>query len=68
MASAKLRNLQHRRDIRLSIKCRVYPTTIRPELICTSEKWPFSGGDKRKRSRLNIVAFVVSVEYGGRIW
>ncbi|CAH8662896.1 unnamed protein product [Schistosoma haematobium] len=48
LAFAKLRHLWRRRDIRLSIKGRVYCAAVRSVLIYGSETWPLRVEDTRK--------------------
>ncbi|VDP02610.1 unnamed protein product [Schistosoma margrebowiei] len=48
LAFANLRHLWRRRDIRLSIKGRVYCAPVRSVLIHGSETWPLTVEDTRK--------------------
>ncbi|VDO97020.1 unnamed protein product [Schistosoma margrebowiei] len=48
LAFANLRHLWRRRDIRLSIKGRVYCAAVRSVLIYSSETWPLRVEDTRK--------------------
>ncbi|VDP19406.1 unnamed protein product [Schistosoma margrebowiei] len=48
MAFVNLRHLRRRRDIRLSIKGRVYCAVVRSVLLYGSETWPLRVEDTRK--------------------
>ncbi|VDP51062.1 unnamed protein product, partial [Echinostoma caproni] len=46
LAVANLRHLWPRRDIRLSVKGRVYAAIVRPVLLTGAETWPLRKQDK----------------------
>ncbi|MBM6549358.1 reverse transcriptase family protein, partial [Streptococcus dysgalactiae subsp. equisimilis] len=50
LAFANLSHLWRRRDVRLSVKGRVYAAAVRPVLLYGSETWPLRAEDSRRLS------------------
>lgn len=61
---ANLRHLWRRRDIRSSIKGRVYTTAVKSLLLYGSETWQNAYEEFRC---LKTVVFIASIEYGGKL-